>query len=117
MNKPEKLSRKELARQFRHAAYQRAKEFRKTDPRQIAIKERLKEQQKEFQRDAYQKAKKRNKAYRDGIKKASDERAVERNSPSTHSTGIRIRPSGKAVRQNKLMRMVVRGSAIKGRGF
>ena len=98
---PKRLSRKELARQFRHAAYQRAKEFRKTDPHQIAIKERLKEQQKEFQRDAYQKAKKRNKAYRAEIKNASDERAGKK----------------KTVRQNKLRAMVARGSAIKGRGF
>ena len=55
---PHKLSKKELARQFRHDAYLRAKEYRKTDPRQIAMKKKLKEQR----RDAYDKAKERNKA-------------------------------------------------------
>ena len=98
---PKRLSQKEFARKMRHDAYLRAKEYRKTDPRQIAMKERLKEQQKEFQRDAYQKAKKRNKAYRAEIKNASDERAGKK----------------KTVRQNKLRAMVARGSAIKGRGF
>jgi len=34
---PYKLSRKELSKQFRHEAYLRAKEYRKTDPRKIAI--------------------------------------------------------------------------------
>ena len=96
---PKRLSRKEFARQFRHAAYLRAKEFRKTDPRQIAIKERFKEQQKEFQRDAYKKAKERNKAYRDGIKKASDEKAGKK----------------KAARRNKLRAMVVKGSSFENK--
>lgn len=71
MNTLGRLSKKELARQFRHEAYLRAKEFRKTDPRQIT----LKEQQKEFQREVYRKAKERNKTYRAEIKKAGDERA------------------------------------------
>ena len=62
----ERLSKKELGKIFRHEGYLRAKEFRKTDPRQIALKEKL----KELRRDAYQKAKERNKAYRDEIKKA-----------------------------------------------
>lgn len=89
----DKLSKKERARQFRHEAYLRAKEFRRTDPRQIA----LKEQQKEFQREVYQEAKKRNKAYREKIKNAADERAGKK----------------KTVRQNKLKAMVVKGSSIK----
>lgn len=70
-------------------------EFRKTDPRQIA----LKEAQKEFQREAYQEAKKRNKAYRDAIKKTGDERAGKK----------------KDVRQNKLNALIVKGSQIKGK--
>ena len=89
-------TKKELARQFRHEAYLRAKKFKKTDPRQIA----LKEAQKEFQREAYQEAKKRNKAYREKIKNAADERAG----------------SKKAVRQDKLKKMVVRGSSIQKKG-
>jgi hypothetical protein len=52
INPSEHLSKKDLARKFRHEAYLRAKEFRRIDPRQIA----LKEQQKEFQREAYQEA-------------------------------------------------------------
>ena len=92
MNTTKKVSQKELARKFRHEAYLRSKKFRKTDPRQIALKEQL----KEFQREAYQEAKKRNKAYRDAIKKAGDERAGKK----------------KTVRQNKLKAMVVRGTEI-----
>lgn len=42
---------------MRHEAYLRAKEYRKTNPRQIAMKGRLKQQR----RDAYQKAKERGK--------------------------------------------------------
>ena len=93
MNSSEHLSQKELARQFRHEAYIRAKEFRKTDPRQVA----LKKAQKEFQHEAYQEAKKRNKAYREKIKNAADERAGKK----------------KTVRQNKLRAMVVKGSSFK----
>ena len=52
-------TKKERAKQYRQEAYQRAKEFRKTDPRQIALQEKQKEQRKE----AYQKAKERNKLY------------------------------------------------------
>ena len=88
-----KLSKKELARQFRHEAYLRAKEYRETDPRQIAMKEKMKEQR----RDAYQQAKKRNKAYRDQIKKASEEKSARK----------------RIVKQDKLMKMVVSGSTIK----
>jgi len=93
---PKNLSKKELARQFRHDAYLRAKEYRKTDPRQIAIKEKM----KELRRDAYEKAKERNKAYRDEIRKASKEKAGKK----------------KAVRQKNLMEMVVKGSTIKKSG-
>jgi hypothetical protein len=92
MNSSEHLSKKDLTRKFRHEAYLRAKKFKKTDPRQIA----LKEAQKEFQREAYQEAKKRNKVYRDAIKKAGDERAGKK----------------KAVRQNKLKALVMRGSSV-----
>jgi hypothetical protein len=40
---PKHLSYKELSKKFRHEAYVRAKEYRKNDPRQIAMKERIQE--------------------------------------------------------------------------
>jgi hypothetical protein len=60
-----RLSQKEFARKMRHDAYLRAKEYRKTDPRQIAMKEKLKQQR----REAYQKAKERGKVIRAERKK------------------------------------------------
>jgi len=90
---PKRLSRKELARQLRHEAYLRAKEYRRTDPRQIA----LRDQQKEQRREEYQKTKERNKEYRDNIKKAEKEK----------ETKTRI------VKREDLKSMVVRGSSIK----
>jgi hypothetical protein len=68
----ERLSKKEFAKQFRHEAYLRAKEYRRTDPRQIAMKEKQKDQRKE----AYQKGKERRKVYQDEIKKALKEKSV-----------------------------------------
>jgi hypothetical protein len=52
------LSAKELARQRRHAMYERAKERRANDPRHLALKEAAKEQR----RAAYQKLKAQRKA-------------------------------------------------------
>jgi hypothetical protein len=52
------LSRRELAKELRHAAYQSAKERRATDPRYLAMKEAARVQR----RAAYQKAKDRRKA-------------------------------------------------------
>ena len=100
---PKRLSKKEFARQFRHEAYLRAKEFRKTDPRQIAMKEKLKEQRKEAARTfraLHSNSRKafgeRNKAYRDGIKKALKEKSAKK----------------KIVMREKLRNMVVPGSTI-----
>ena len=45
-NEP-KLSRKELARQQRRAAYVRAKEHRASDPKQLAFMEAMKERRRE----------------------------------------------------------------------
>jgi len=59
---------------MRHAAYLRAKEWHKTDPRQIAMAERLREQRKE----AYQRAKERTKAYRARIKKEAGEKVEKK---------------------------------------
>ena len=58
---------------MRHEAYLRAKEYRKTDPRQIAMQEKLKQQR----RDAYQKAKERGKVIRAERKKAADKKAAD----------------------------------------
>lgn len=52
-----KLTQKEFAKKLRREAYQRAKEYKKNDPREIARKAKAKEQR----REAYQKAKERNK--------------------------------------------------------
>jgi hypothetical protein len=52
------LSQKELAKEKRHAMYQRAKEQRATDPRYLAMKEAAKVQR----RAAYQKVKDRRKS-------------------------------------------------------
>jgi len=84
---PRNLSKKELAKEFRHEAYLRAKEYRRTDPQQIAMKE----QQKEYQREAYKKAKELNKAYRDEIKKASKDKSARK----------------RIVKQDKLLRNVL----------
>jgi len=92
---PRNLSKKKLAKEFRHEAYLRAKEYRETDPRQIAMKE----QQKEYQREAYKKAKELNKAYRDEIKKASKDKSARK----------------RIVKQDKLLRKVlVPARTIKG---
>lgn len=52
------ISRKELARELRRQAYQRAKQARANDPRHQAMKERAKQQRREL----YQKAKEQRKA-------------------------------------------------------
>ena len=91
------FSRKELAKQYRHEAYLRAKEYRKTDPRQIAMKEKQKEQRKE----AYQKGKESRKAYQDEIKKAMKEKNA----------------ATKIDKQKKLRSKVVSGSTIKQKKF
>jgi len=72
---PEKLSRKEWARQQRRAAYLRAKEHRATDPKQLAFKAAMKERQ----REANQAVKERRKAATKEQKaRRSERRAQER---------------------------------------
>ena len=90
------LSQKELAKQYRQAAYQRAKEFRKTDPAHIAMAEKLKEQRTV----AYQKVKERNKAYKAEIK----ERAT-----------AKVSNKKATVRLTKVKKLLVSGSKIKPR--
>jgi hypothetical protein len=97
-NEPEQgqdkhLTKKEMAKQFRHDAYLRAKEFRKTDPRQIVLKEKLKEQR----REAYKKGKERRKAYQAEIKKV-----------------LKVKDAAaKIKKQNELKEMIAPGSSIK----
>ncbi len=70
------LTRKELAKEQRRAAYQRQKAQRATDPRYLAMKEAAKEQR----RAAYQKLKEGRQAENVASKRAAKERrAVERN--------------------------------------
>jgi hypothetical protein len=88
-----RLSNKELSKKFRHAAYLRAKEYRKTDPRQIAMKNRQKEQR----REAYQRTKESNKAFSDEIKKD------EKDNVATIKNDIR----------ENLKKNVFKGSSIK----
>jgi hypothetical protein len=93
--RPRNLSKKELAKEFRHEAYLRAKEYRRTDPRQIAMKEKIKERR----REANQKAKELDKANRDEIKKASKDKSARK----------------RIVKQDKLLKNVlVPASTIKG---
>jgi hypothetical protein len=69
------LSRKELAREQRRAMYQRAKEWRATDPRHLAMKEAAKQQQ----HAAYQQVKLQRKAVAVAEKaKRKAERALQR---------------------------------------
>ncbi len=69
------LSRKELAREHRRAVYQRAKQWRASDPRQLALKEAAKQRQ----RATYQKVKAQRKAKAEAKKeKQRAERARER---------------------------------------
>jgi hypothetical protein len=64
------LSRKELAREIRHAAYVKAKERRKNDPRVLAMKEAAKKQRREL----YQRVKEQRKAAGAEQKKRETER-------------------------------------------
>jgi ribosomal silencing factor RsfS len=74
------LSRKELAKEKRHAIYQAAKERRATDPRYVAMKEAAKVQR----RAAYQKVKEHRKAL------AAEEKAKQKAERAAQSTSRRI---------------------------
>jgi hypothetical protein len=69
---------KERAKELRHDAYARAKEFRATDPHQIAMKEKLRAQH----REAYQRAKERNKKYKDAIKASEGAKSAHKRASS-----------------------------------
>lgn len=70
MNTTDRESKKDLARQFQHEAYPRAKELLKTDPHQDAMAEKV----RELRRKTDLKAREQDKTYRAEIKKALDER-------------------------------------------
>ncbi len=86
--KDAKPSRKELARQARHAAYLRAKAWRANDPKHLAMKEAAKQRR----REAYQAAKGRKKA------DAAEQRRKQ--------TETEERAAKQAVADEDLMRMV-----------
>lgn len=90
-----KLTQKELARLYRHKAYLRAKEFRKTDPHQIALQERLKAEK----REAYCRAKEKIQAL-----KAEQKRKL------SHKIAIK-----KAASRAKIIDSLIIGSTIKSR--
>ena len=74
------VSRKELAKEKRHATYQSAKERRATDPGYLAMKEAARLQK----RAAYQKVKDRRKAV------AADEKAKRKAERNVQCTGRRV---------------------------
>jgi hypothetical protein len=84
-----KLSRKELARQQRRAAYLRAKEFRATDPKQIAFKEAMKQRR----REANEVAKERRKAAAAGERARREERQAERRATLDRQMRMLVRPA------------------------
>ena len=49
--KPEHLSKKELGKRMRREAYLRIKKFWKTDPRQIAMMEKVKQQLEQYEKE------------------------------------------------------------------
>src|SRR5438445_131195 len=68
-----KLSRKEFFKQLRREANEKAKERRRTDPRQIALKDELKQRR----RDAYREFKERRKAALADQKRMRQERRLD----------------------------------------
>jgi hypothetical protein len=86
---PKRLSQKEFAKKMRHEAYLRAKEYRKTDPGQIAMLEKLKQQR----RDAYQKVKEQGKVLKAERKKAADEKAADGRDAEQRDVMARLVPA------------------------
>jgi hypothetical protein len=92
------LSRKELAKEKRHAMYQSAKARRATDPRYLAMKEAVKVQR----RAAYQKVKERRKAV------AAEVKAKQK---AEHSADCAKRRGETDLELMKLVTWVIKGSA------
>jgi hypothetical protein len=89
------ISRRELARQLRRQAYQRAKEQRAKDPRHLAMKEAAKVQR----REAYRAAKEKHKA-----KEATQKTADKQESAAR-------RTAERAARDGELKKLLVRGKS------
>jgi hypothetical protein len=89
---PEKLSRKEWARQQRRAAYLRAKEFRATDPKQLAFKEAMKLRQ----REANAASKERRKAAAKEQKARRSERQASQRAAQALQLMMMVNPAAKA---------------------
>lgn len=85
----EKPSRKERARQQRRAAYQRAKEFRASDPKQLAFKEAMNERR----RDANGIARERRKAAAKELKDRRAERDAQQRAAPDLQLIMMIRPA------------------------
>lgn len=82
------VSRKELSRQIRREAYQKAKAYRAADPRFIAMKEAVKERR----RMAYQRVKAQRKVVAaDKKTQEQEKRAQERAAADTELMGM-VRP-------------------------
>jgi len=79
------LSRKELARQQRRAAYLRAKEYRVNDPKQLEFKEAMKQRRRELN----EVVKARRKAAMKEQKKRRSERQAERTAQGQQLTLVR----------------------------
>jgi LPS O-antigen subunit length determinant protein (WzzB/FepE family) len=79
------LSRKELARQQRRAAYLRAKEYRVNDPKQLEFKEAMKLRRRELNETV----KARRKAAMKEQKKRRSERQAERTAQAQQLTLLR----------------------------
>jgi len=87
----EKLSRKEWARQQRRAAYLRAKEYRATDPKQLAFKEAMKERR----REANEQAKARRKAAAKEQKARRAERQASQRAAQDQQLMMMVNPATK----------------------
>ena len=90
---PKRLSAKEFAKKIRKEAYQKAKERRKNDPRQIAMKAR-------------QKAQRRTKSA-----KAKERRMASKPRPVTKAVDERTLAE-KAIRDQELMAMIVTANQL-----
>ena len=89
---PEKLSRKEWARQQRRAAYVRAKEHRANDPKQLAFKVAMKERR----REANQVSKERRKAAVKEQKARRSERQASQRVAQDQQLMMLVKPASKS---------------------
>ena len=89
MTENSKLSRKEWARQQRHAAYLRSKETRANDPKQLAFKEAMKERR----REANEMAKARRKA---ATKEERERRAERKRAAKDQQLMMMVKPATKS---------------------